>query len=205
MAMVLAAATQTTSPMLWYVTRATAVAAYITLAVGAIFGMLRPLARASNERMSWLVDIAHTSLTVLAAVLTLGHLVSLVFDTFVPFTVLNLLNPASETYKPLGTALGVFGMYAMAAVLLTSWAKPRLSYGFWRAAHYLSFIAFILVTLHGLLAGSDSREPFMRAIYGACAGAVAFMGLMRILIRPRDAGVATTKGTVAPSAQPRRV
>jgi sulfoxide reductase heme-binding subunit YedZ len=205
MAMVLAAATQTASPLLWYVTRATAVAAYITLAVGAIVGMLRPIARASNERMSWLVDIAHTALTVLATVLTLGHLVSLVFDTFVPFTILNLLIPTSETYRPLGTALGVLGMYAMAAVLLTSWAKPRLSYGFWRVTHYLSFVAFILVTLHGLLAGSDSREPFMRAIYGACAGAVAFMGVMRILVRPRAAGAPANAGAVTPGAQPRRV
>jgi sulfoxide reductase heme-binding subunit YedZ len=195
MAMVLAA-TQTASPALWYLTRATAVAAYITLAVGAIMGMLRPLARASNERLSWMVDIAHTSLTVLAAVLTVGHMVSLVFDTFIPFSVLNLLIPTGEPYKALGTSLGVFGMYAMAAVLLTSWAKPRLSYGFWRAAHYLSFVAFILVTLHGLLAGSDSHEPFMRAIYGACAGAVAFMGLMRIIVRPRAAVAPAPTGAV---------
>jgi sulfoxide reductase heme-binding subunit YedZ len=173
------AAMQTTSPLLWYVTRETAVVAYISLALGAMVGMLRPIARASNERLSWLADVAHTSLTVLAAVLILGHLISLALDTFIPFSVMNLLIPTNEPYKPLGTTLGVFALYALVTVLLTSWAKPRLPHGFWRATHYLSFIAFILVTLHGLLVGSDAREPFMLAIYGGGVSAVVFMGVMR--------------------------
>ncbi len=46
--------------------------------------------------------------------------------------------------------------------------------------HYLSFVAFILVTAHGLLAGSDTNEPWMRGIYAGAAGAFAILALMRL-------------------------
>ncbi len=187
MALVLAAQAD---PFLWYLTRAMAVAGYITLAVGAMVGMLRPIARATKERLSGLTDVAHSSLNVLAALLIAGHLITLYFDPFLPFSLANLLVPVHEPYRPLASALGVFALYAIAAVLLTSWLKGALPYAFWRAVHYLSFVAFALVTAHGILAGSDTNEPFMRAIYAGCAGAVAFLVLMRVFATPRRAAIA---------------
>jgi hypothetical protein len=53
--------------------------------------------------------------------------------------------------------------------------------------HYLSFAAFVLVTAHGLLAGSDASEPWMRGIYAASAGAFAFVTLLRLFGGSRKA------------------
>ncbi len=187
------AATQA-SPLLWYVTRAMAVAGYVTLTLAVILGMLRPIARTTNERLSWLTDITHTSLTVLAALLIAGHLISLYFDPFLPFTLLNIVTPLHEPYRPLATILGVYALYAIVAVLLSSWLKNAIPHGAWRALHYLGFVAFGLVTAHGVMAGSDSSEPFMRAIYGASAGAVGFLVLMRLFARPRQAASPAVAG-----------
>jgi tetrahydromethanopterin S-methyltransferase subunit E len=46
--------------------------------------------------------------------------------------------------------------------------------------HYTSFAAFILVTLHGIFAGSDSGEPWMRALYLGVSGVVTLLILARI-------------------------
>ncbi len=46
----------------------------------------------------------------------------------------------------------------------------------------LHLVAFALVTAHGLLAGSDSDESWMRAVYGFATAAIAFLVLARMLV-----------------------
>jgi methionine sulfoxide reductase heme-binding subunit len=170
------------SPVLWYVTRATAVSAYVALTLSVTLGMMRALARKAHERLSGVVDDLHQFVATLAGLFVLGHLTALLLDPFLPFSLLNLLAPVDEPYRPLAVALGVFSLYTMAIVLFSSWLRRRLSYRFWRNLHYISFVAFALVTAHGLLAGSDSDEPWMRAVYGFATGAIAFLVLARMLV-----------------------
>jgi predicted ferric reductase len=173
----------TPSPTLWYLTRAMAISAYVALTLSVALGILRTVARTSREGISWAVDEMHQVAATLAGLLVVGHLVTLTLDPFLPFSVGNLLLPLQEPYRPLAVAFGVFALYAMAVALVSSWLRRRMAYGFWRSLHYVSFVAFVLVTLHGLLAGSDAGEPWMRGIYAFAAGAVAYLALMRLVAR----------------------
>ncbi len=175
-------AADTSSPVLWYVTRTTAVSAYVALTLSVVLGMMRTIARRSHERLSGVVDDLHQFVATLAGLFVLGHVVALALDPFLPFSVLNLLAPVNEPYRPLAVSLGVFSLYAMVLLLFSSWLRRRLPHGLWRGIHYISFVAFVLVTLHGWLAGSDSGESWMRGIYGFSAAAVAFLTLMRMLV-----------------------
>jgi methionine sulfoxide reductase heme-binding subunit len=167
-------------PILWYLTRTTAVAAYVALTISVMLGMLRAIARTSGERLSWVVDELHTLVASLAGGLIAGHLISLKLDSFIPFTFANLFMPGDQPYRPLAVNLGVFAFYTVAVVLVTSWIRALFPYRFWRALHVLSFVAFGLVTAHGLLAGSDASEPWQRALYGMAVGAVGFLTLLRL-------------------------
>lgn len=178
-------------PTPWYLTRMLAVSAYLALALSVILGLLRTFARRARESISWMVDELHQVLATLAGVLVIGHLVTLAQDAFIPFSVRNLLLPGDQPYKPFAVNLGVLALYTLAALLLSSWFKRRLPYGFWRVLHFISFATFLLVTLHGWQAGSDVDEPWMRAIYGAASAAVAFLLLMRLFTRaPKTAKTA---------------
>ena len=179
------------SPTLWYLTRTAAVAAYIALALTAAVGIVRSIARQSGERASWVIDEIHQFVAALAAVLVAAHLITLIFDPFLTFAVKNIFIPGNQPYRPLAVNVGVFGMYALVIVLASSWVRRSLSYAFWRALHYLSFIAFVLVTAHGWLAGSDAKEPWMLAIYGGCTAAIGFLIILRIFIHgpARNAGM----------------
>jgi sulfoxide reductase heme-binding subunit YedZ len=172
----------TVSPVLWYLTRTMGVSAYIALSVSVILGMLRSVARKSSERISWVVDELHQFVATLAGLFVAGHLVVLVFDPFLPFTIPNLLLPINEPYSPTGVAFGIFGMYSMVLLLLSSWLRKRMRYSWWRGIHYVSFLAFAMVTLHGWFAGSDSGEPWMRAIYAFATSAVLFLILVRFFV-----------------------
>jgi methionine sulfoxide reductase heme-binding subunit len=168
------------SPTLWYVTRASAMAAYLTLSLSVMLGMLRTVARQSHERLSWVVDELHQVIATLAMLLVGVHLITLVLDPFLPFSVANLLVPLSEPYRPLAVQIGVGAFYTMALVAASSWIRRRIRYQLWRGIHYLSLVAFALATAHGLLAGSDTGEPWMRAVYAGAAAAVAFLTLVRV-------------------------
>ena len=176
-------AATTANPFLWYVTRAAGISGYVTLSATVILGLFRSLARVSrlrNTRALWLLDELHPYLAVLTLALVVFHLLSLVFDPLIPFSLLNLLLPFDQPYRPLAVDLGVLALYALAVVWLSSWARRRIKYASWRALHYTSFIAFALVTFHGIFAGSDSAEPWMRLVYFGVSGVVTLLTLARI-------------------------
>ena len=177
------ATTATANPFLWYVTRAAATSAYITLSLTVILGLFRSLARVSRLRDSralWLLDELHPYLAVLTLALVVFHLLSLVFDPLIPFSLLNLLLPFDQPYRPLAVDLGVLALYALAVVWLSSWVKRRIKYATWRALHYTSLVAFALVTFHGIFAGSDSATPWMWLVYLGASGVVTLLTLARI-------------------------
>jgi predicted ferric reductase len=176
------------SPTLWYLTRAFAIAAYTVLTLSVALGVLQSIARRSGEHLSWLADELHQFLATLTGVLVVGHLVTLLLDPFLPFSVANLLLPLQEPYRPFPVELGVYALYGMVLLLFTSWLRRRVPYGLWRAVHYVSFLTFGLVTAHGLLTGSDAQEPWMRAVYAFAAGSIGFVTLMRLFFsRPPKA------------------
>ncbi len=182
---------EASSPVLWYLTRATASASYVVLALSVFCGLLRSIARGSGERLSWVVDELHQVLATIFGVLVFLHLVTLYFDTFIHFTLANFLLPGSQPYRPFAVNVGVLALYTLVIVLISSWGRRFISYRFWRCLHYVSFAALVLVTLHGLLAGSDAGELWMRALYAGVSAALGFMLLMRVLTRSRGLDATT--------------
>lgn len=183
--------TATADPLMWYLTRALATAAYLMLTVSVMLGMLRSIARQNRERLSWVIDELHQVFSTLAWVLVLGHLVTLLIDPFLPFTLSNLLLPFDEPYRPLPVQLGVLAFYSMVLILFSSWIRRWIPYKTWRGLHYVSFLAFVLATAHGFWAGSDAGEPWAHAVYAGAAASVLFMSLMRFFSGKR-ASVQTT-------------
>ncbi len=184
-ALLAAASTRVADPRLWYVTRAAAISAYVALAVTTGLGLLRSLARSLGVGISWALDELHQFVALLAAAFVALHLLSLLLDPYLPFPLSSLLLPVAEPYRPLASALGVLGLYALAVVLVSSWLRRRLPYRLWRGLHFASFVAFALVTLHGLLAGADAAQPWMRAVYTGAAASIVFLVLARMLVGRR--------------------
>jgi hypothetical protein len=61
------------------------------------------------------------------------------------------------------------------AVELTSLARSHLSKALWRRVHFASFVLFIMATVHGLTAGTDTKSTAARLV-AAAVGSV-FIGL----------------------------
>lgn len=61
------------------------------------------------------------------------------------------------------------------AILLSTWLRKYIGYTWWRRVHVLTLVGYLLVTLHGLATGTDTRTWWGFLIYG---GSVALIGCL---------------------------
>jgi sulfoxide reductase heme-binding subunit YedZ len=174
-------------PTLWYVTRGAAATAYLLLTAVMAFGVILSFRGFEGILRGWRVYDLHQVLTLLLLGFIALHLVTLYLDPFEPFSLLKLVWPFAETYRPLGTALGVLTLYLLALVAFSSWARRLLNARLWFLLHLTSYLAFILVTIHGLLSGADSQTPWMLGVYTGASALVALLTLGRVYFAAQGA------------------
>lgn len=173
----------------WYITRSSAVLAWVLLTLSALWGILlktRILRGADNPE--WLKTI-HRFLSTLALVMVATHVASLYLDTFVEFTWLDLLVPFHSNFEPFAVALGVISMWIMVIVWATALAMNVLPQPVWKGIHYLSYGSLFAVALHSGLVGSDVGETWYTALSIVLITATALAVVIRIVISRRSAPV----------------
>jgi len=174
----------------WYLTRASGVIAMGALIVlilsgigfvtGHSFKFLEPLT-------AW---ASHRALGITFGVAILVHMLTLLFDHFVSFSVLDLLVPWLSTYHPvtiagiqfgsLFVALGVLAFYGVALIIITSlvWVekKPKL----WKFIHLVSYLILVFVFVHALFIGTDFADGIPRFLLIVAGFILAIAILLRL-------------------------
>ena len=140
----------------WYVARSGGIVAWALLSASMAWGLaLSTRAFGKRPRPSWLLDL-HRYLGGLAAIFTAVHVMAILADSFVHFSLVDVLVPLSSGWHPVAVAWGITAMYLLVAVELTSLARRYMTKRVWRGFHMLSFPLFVLATVHGLSAGTDA-------------------------------------------------
>jgi DMSO/TMAO reductase YedYZ heme-binding membrane subunit len=142
----------------WYVARAAGLVSWALLTLSITWGFLlssRVLGRRPGGR--WLKDL-HRFFGGLAVVFVAVHVVAILFDSYVHFSLVQVLVPFTSDYRPLPLAWGIVGFYLLVAVELTSLAMHRLPRKLWHGIHLLSYPLFVMATIHLLTAGTDATN-----------------------------------------------
>ena len=156
----------------WLVARSSGIVAWALIVASAAWGLLlatRVLGRKASP--AWLLSL-HRFLGALAVVFTAVHVVAIVADQYVDFGLTEVLVPFASSWEPFAVALGIVGMYLLAAVQVTSLLRGHLSQGAWRRVHLLSYALFATTTVHALMAGTDTNALLptgVAVIFGAAA------------------------------------
>jgi sulfoxide reductase heme-binding subunit YedZ len=164
----------------WYFIRASGIIAFVLLGVSVAMGLLITGRVLPSGRPRVDANEVHNFTALLGLGLSGVHGVALLLDSFIGFSPLQILVPFTATYRPIAVSLGILGFYVMVLVYASLWARRFIGYRAWRTLHYLSFVAFVLGSLHGILAGSDSGAAWMIAIYAGSIGAVLALTWRRI-------------------------
>jgi predicted ferric reductase len=169
------------SPVTWYLARAAGIMLYLLSWTAVVTGL--GLTTALFDR--WPGRGMIFSLHAYATNLTYGflslHLLSLAADTTVRFAPQQLLVPFASGWREPWTGFGILAGGLLLVVGVSFSLKRFIGQRVWRALHWLTFPLYLLALLHGVGAGSDTRTPWMAALYLATGGAVVLLVSYRLL------------------------
>lgn len=142
--------------VMWYITRAAGLIAYLLLWLSTAWGLA-----VSSKIFDVFLHRAYTYdfhqfISLLAIGFIILHIVVLIADKYLPFSLAQILFPFISPYRPLWVGIGVFGFYLTLLVTITFYLRSRIGMRAFRSIHVLSLVGYLFVTLHGFFAGTDS-------------------------------------------------
>jgi methionine sulfoxide reductase heme-binding subunit len=176
------------NPALWYAARASGVAAYVVLSLVVSLGLSLGGKAQSRTWPRFSVEDIHRFGGLLVGSLVGVHVLAIAADSFLPFSLTQLLVPFTSSYRPIWTGLGIAAAEILVALAITNHYRRRLPYRFWRKAHYLNFAVWALASLHGLFGGTDRGATWLAILYAASVSTVVTLLVWRFggsLIRSR--------------------
>jgi predicted ferric reductase len=172
--------------VLWFVTRSSGIIAFLLLWLSTVWGLV-----ISNKILSPVLQGIfsfdfHEVLSLLAIGFTVLHIGVLLFDSFLPFSLVQILVPFASTYRDPWVGIGIIGFYLMLLVSVTFYMRRQIGQKAFRAIHFVSYVSYVGVTLHSIFTGTDSVLPAAQVMYAGTALVVVFMTVYRIVISTLD-------------------
>lgn len=170
------------SPISWYLARATGITLYL-LFWGVVMAGLLLTTRVFDRVVSKATLFSvHAYLGRLAYAFLAAHLLSLVIDQHLPFTIEQLVVPFSGPTGEPWTGFGILATYLFIVVVASASMRRYIPYPVWRFLHILAFPMYALSLMHGIGAGSSTASPFMQAVYLLTGAGVVVLCLARLAI-----------------------
>ncbi len=174
----------------WYLSRAAGFTAYLLLFLNVALGLGMTSKSSDSILMRWRVFDLH-QFTALVAIAVLGlHIFSLLGDRYFNFSILQLLVPFATPYRASWTALGVIGFYSLLVITASFYVRKYIGYRTWRVIHYVTFGTFAIAMVHGVLAGTDTSQPWAQLVYVTTGLVIAVFTVYRFAAAKKPAGAA---------------
>jgi methionine sulfoxide reductase heme-binding subunit len=196
----------TSSPVDWYAARAAGIAAYLVLSGVVTVGILMGGKARTGSWPRFAVEDVHRFGGLLVGSLLTIHVLTVAIDSFLPFSLTELVLPFTAHFRPLPMGLGIAAAELLAALAVTNHYRSRLPYAVWRKAHYLNFIVWGAATAHAVIMGTDRSAPWMIALDATAVASVSAalawrIGRARSLAwTPATSALAAGAGAVAVAA-----
>lgn len=181
----------------WYLARSSGIVALVLLVLSLVWGVVLATRVVPLEHgPRWLLEM-HRWFGSLAVVMTGLHLLGLVLDSYVDFGWADILVPGSSEYETAGVAFGIFGMYGLAAVQISSAIRNRLTRTVWYRMHLVSYAMLWASVMHAGMAGTDTSAPAYQMLALLLTMSAVGAVLVRLLVPSRRRSRASS--TTAPA------
>ena len=158
---------------LWYASRATGVVTLLLLTAVLLLGILVNRQGRLPGLPAFAVTGLHRNVSLLAVAFLVVHVITAIVDPYVTIGLAAAVLPFVSSYKPFWLGLGAISLDLIAALILTSLARARMSRRAWRGIHWLAYAAWPLAVVHSLGSSSDARSGLVLAVLAGCVLAVA--------------------------------
>jgi len=186
----------TAAPAIWYAARASGVAAYLVLTVVVCVGMALGGKAQTRRWPRFAAEDVHRFGGLLVGSLIGIHVLAIAADSFMPFSLTQLVVPFASRYRPLAVGLGIAAAELLLALAITNRYRKQIPYRVWRKLHYANFAVWGAASAHGVLAGTDRTAPWL-VLYGISIASVATLALWRATGSRLASPVVATVGAAA--------
>jgi predicted ferric reductase len=165
----------------WYLARSSAWVAYLLLWLAMVLGLLISTKAARLWPGGPAAYDVHQFASLLGIAIALFHGLILTGDRYIGFSAVQVFIPFSNpAYRPFWVGIGQIGFYILAIVGLSVYVRRAITPRVWRLIHYLSFLSFLFVLIHGIASGTDSAQSWAVATYWITGGSVLFLTMYRL-------------------------
>lgn len=164
----------------WVFERLFAFLAYLAMAGSVVYGLLLSTKILDVIAHRPITFALHQDLASFGVGFAAVHGMLLALDKTVPFTLAQIAVPGLAPHAPIWVAAGQVAFYLMAVVLGSFYVRRQIGQRAWRTLHYMTLLAFIGATVHGVMAGTDSGTPWAWWMYAGSTVAVVFLLAYRI-------------------------
>jgi predicted ferric reductase len=158
----------TGSTALWYASRATGVVTLLLLTAVVVLGILVNRQGRLPGLPAFAVTGLHRNISLLAVAFLAIHVVTAIADPYVMIGLAAAVLPFASAYKPLWLGLGAISLDLVAALILTSLARGRMSRRAWRSIHWLGYAAWPFAVLHSIGSSTDAHSGLVLGVLVAC-------------------------------------
>src|SRR5258708_1212985 len=161
------------SEVIWTIARAGGFTAYLLITLSVVVGLALSIQLQSPIRWPRLINSElHNFLSLLGLIFTIVHVLAVWIDPFTSFGCSEVFIPLVSHYRTIGVALGITALYLGIAIGISTWLRPRIGYQWWRRLHVLTLLIFALVTIHGIVTGSNSNTWWAIGMYSVSSALV---------------------------------
>jgi sulfoxide reductase heme-binding subunit YedZ len=187
----MAVAVATHTHLFWITSRAAGTAALLLSSISVSVGLM--IGAKLFKRRGPDLRVLHEALSMATLVAILVHAGSLLGDTYLHPSVLDLTVPLVSSYKTIWMSIGIVGGWSMVALGLSYYARSAIGQERWRILHRFTGLAWVLGIVHSFGEGTD-------------AGQIWFLACTAIVVVPAVgmAFVRTMPSSSPPSARPAR-
>ncbi len=192
----------TGSTALWYASRATGVVSLLLLTAVMLLGLLVNRQGRLPGMPRFVVTGLHRNLSLLSVVFVAVHVLTAVADPYVTIRLIAIVVPFTSAYEGFWLGLGAVSLDLMAALIVTSLARARISRGLWRGTHWLAYAVWPVAVAHSIGSSTDLQRGFLLYLAIGCILAVGAALVWRVSdsLRevPREERAAVTLANFSP-------
>lgn len=172
----------TSVPWTWLLIRGSGLTAWGLLTAVVVWGLLLRTRLLGSHASPPALLRMHRWLGAVALAFLGLHLVLLLIDPVVRFTVPQMLLPFASPWQPLAVGLGTLALWALVPVAIVGRLRTRMGksgQAWFRRTHLIAYAAWPLATAHYVLAGTDALAAWSMAALIAATAVIAAALLAR--------------------------
>jgi sulfoxide reductase heme-binding subunit YedZ len=124
--------------------------------------------------------VYHETLSLAVIVAIAVHGLSLIGDTYLHPTLLDVTVPFALSYRTFATSLGIVAGWGLVCLGLSYYARKRIGFARWKIIHRFTLLAWLLGLLHTFTVGTDRGQLWFIALIALTAAPAVALLIARL-------------------------